>query len=153
MAMNPVPYFKALNGQPCPKRISSMMAVMIACLLAFGYLSEALPYNTILKWILPLLVFGFIAEVSFVVERAKQALSFGGPPGVTTDHEGHPSTLRVKYLLCTITGCVLVLGHGFSTADLPSPSGLVLCFLGIPCIANGLLCLIERPSRQSPNSN
>ena len=153
MAMNPARYFKGLNGQPCTKRITSMMTVLVACLLAVGSLSETLPYNTIFKVILPMLLLGFSAEVFFVVERAKQAPSFGGPPGVTTDHEGHPSTLRVKCLLCTITACVLALGHVFSKTDLPSPTGLVLCFLGIPCIANGLLCLIERPSRQFPNSN
>ena len=150
---NPARYIKGLNGEPCPKRITSMMAVLIACLLAVGSLSETLSYNTIFKVTLPMLLWGFSAEVLFVVERAKQPPSYGGPPGATTDHEGHPSTLRVKYLFCTTTACVLALGDGFFVANhnvLSSPFGMMLCFIGIPGIAKGLLCLIERPSRQPP---
>lgn len=155
MAMNPARYFKGLNGQPCTKRITSMMAVLAACLFAVGSLSETLSYNTIFKVILPVLLLVFSAEVFFVVERAKQLPSYGGPPGVTTDHEGHPSTLRVKCLLCTITACVLALGHSFLMANykaIPSPFVMMLCFIGIPGIAKSLLCLIERPSRQPPGS-
>ena len=139
--LNPVRYFMTLDGKPCANRIGSMLTVLFACVLSLGTIAGKLPINVV-WYVLALLIYGFRAEIAIVVERARQPPSSGGPPGLTTDHEGHPSTLRVKHLLCFCTGCVLALTSTFGNRG--EPTGLIFCLLFLPIVSSGLLGLIER---------
>ena len=149
----PLRFFLGIDNQPCPRRISSMFAIAVACLLFVAQLSDSFSSLLSLGTIIPLLVFGFSQEARFVAERARQTPSFGGKPGILTDHHGHPSTLRVKFLCCNISAIFVILTDSFSRSEGESSSisfGLFLCFFLIPLLAKGLLGIIERPGPPPP---
>jgi len=151
--LGPSRYFVGVDNKPCPRRISSMFAVAVACLLIIAQLSDSFSSTFTLGSIIPLLVFGFAQEARFVADRARQVPSFGGKPGLLTDHHGHPSTLRVKFLCCNITAIFAILADTFSrTEGQPSSIsfGLFFCFILIPLLAKGLLGTIERPGPPPP---
>lgn len=154
--MKPLRYFLGIDGRPCPRRISSMFAIAVACLLFVAQLWGPFPPTPIWGAIISLLIFGFAQEASFIAERARQAPSYGGKPGLFTDHHGHPSTLRVKLIFCIVTAMSTTLIASFSVLGNESPSlhsGLLLIFLAIPYIAKILLAYIELPGPPPSDSS
>ncbi len=133
-----VSFFVTPSGDLCPVRILSMLAVLVATLVAV-FQQSATGY-----YILYLLTFGFAAEVRIVLERAKQPPSLGGTPGLFTDHEGYPSSLRVKSLLCCVVVCFIALSTTFFPATGSSQENLALYFAIAAVLPKGVLAQFER---------
>ena len=134
-----VSFFITPSGDYCPTRILSMLAVLVASHIAVFQQSAA-------GYILYLLTYGFAVEVRIVLERAKQPPSRGGLPGLFTDHEGYPSSLRVKSLLCFAVGSFIALSSAFVHAPGPSQEELVLYFIIAATLPKAFLSFFERQS-------
>ena len=133
-----------------------MFVIAVACLLFVAQLSGSFSHTLLCGTIIPLLMFGFAQEASFIAERARQSPSYGGKPGLFTDHHGYPSTLRVKFFGCNLTAMSTALIDSFSilgSETSPIPFGMFLVFFTIPFIAKVLLAYIERPGPPPSDSS
>ena len=116
-----LPYFFNTSGKLCSKRLSSMMVIIVAWLGSLYYVLGNDPWPGTPGIIVPFIVIAFGAEVNFVIEQAGSRPKWGGldPLGWFTDYNGHPSTHRIKHIVSSCLGIVLILaqasGTGFSS--------------------------------------
>ena len=65
-----LPYFFNTSGKLCPKRLSSMMVMIIAWTGALYYGLGDEPWQDTPGIVVPLVIVGLLAEVDFVIEQA-----------------------------------------------------------------------------------
>ena len=141
-----LPYFFNTGGELCPKRLSSMIVMIIAWAGALYYSFADEPWQGTPGIVVPLVVVGLLAEVSFVIEQAGHKPTWGGldPLGWATDYNGHPSTHRVKQLVSTALGCTLIVVDVFSGAPSSGRTLVALSLITVPFILSFPFEVIER---------
>ena len=141
-----LPYFFNTSGKLCPKRLSSMVVMLIAWLGTLHYCFGDEPWQDMPGVILPLFVLGCLAEIDFVIEQVGHKPSWGGldPLGWATDHNGHPSTHRVKSIVSHVLGCAVILVDTFRGELSPGRNVVALFLITVPFTLSIILEFVER---------
>ena len=95
--------------------------------------------------IVSLIVAGCLVEIKFVIEQLRHKPTWGGlnPLGWATDNKGHPSTHRVKALVSTVLGCIVITENAFAGENLPGEMTVAIFLITVPLALNNLCEFIE----------
>lgn len=146
-----VPYFLDTHGQLCSLRLASMMVMVLTWLATAYYALAEQPWQGMPGIIIPMLILTYCSEIRFVVEQTRPESSWGplDPLGPNTDYNGHPSTHRIKTIVCVSMGGVLVLIQAFRGIQDPGLSTIAMFLLFVPLVFNFLFEILERSAQLS----
>ena len=140
------PYFFNTDGNLCPKRLSSMVLMLIVWFAALYYCFGNEPWQGMPRLVILLMLAGCLPEIQFVLEQAGQKPKWGGldPLGWATDYNGHPSTHRVKSIVSTAVGCIVILADAFNADPSPGRKAVAVFFIVVPSVLGFVIEPIER---------